>query len=463
MFLLKKLSNPKILYWLLFGLIIFAWWRFRLSLLIPHTGDAWIYWYAGKEVLDGNIPYRDFFYSSPPLIPYLTAALQTFGFNLKAALILPHVLNIISATLIFTFFSLRKQFQAGLLAAVAFLFTGVIFSHGDFLLGSTVVTPFVILGFIFFERKNLLFSGAFFGLATLTKFYGIVPALFLLPLVKNRKDFFNFCLGGFITFGIPNLVFWALTGNEYWDLIFFNHFKKPVTEKAFAFWGLLKYDTALIATFLAGLWLQRKNAALKAAVLAAGGILVFCLFFIETFYHYFEPLAAILAILFGYLFVEKNKPFKKFILPVVLSLLLFNSIFSLWAYYKNDSVIASIPNFEKMVELVESETEADEQIYGVGTLAPLLALETGRDFFGKNFDTFPKWEGMSISLLGNQVEEIEAAKVPLIILDENRIKSLKPSQIYFAGELLSRQWLHAHCRILSSFGYAEYTFWRCFE
>ncbi len=462
---LLKFKDKKIFYWLLFSLIIFAWWRFRLMYLTPRSGDAWIYWYAGKEILEGEIPYRDFFYSSPPLIPYFTALWQwLFGFNLKIALVVPHLLNMFSATLIFAFFNSRKQLQAGLIAAIAFLFTGVIFSHADFLLGSTILTPFIILGFIFFERRNFLFSGMFFGLAALTKLYGIVPAIFLLPLFKNWKDFFRFFLGGFITFGVPNLIFWPIVGNEYLDLIFFNHFQKPITERAFAFWGLLKYDSALIITLFTGIWLQRKKALFKSTVLASTGILIFFALSNEVFYGYFQPLAAILAILLGYLTAEKNNFLKKFILSLILTTLAFNSIFGIRAYYKNDSQVASIPNFGKMVETVRKETDPDDQIYGIGTLVPLLALETNRQFFGNNFDTLSKWNYIGLFSIQDKAVDLQQAKVPLVISNNNYIKTIRgENKISLDSELLPKKFLLKNCRILSKFGYNEFTFWKCFE
>jgi hypothetical protein len=462
MFLLKSFTNKKVLWWLLFGLIVFAWWKFRLGFLTPRSGDTWIYWYAGKEILEGSIPYRDFFYSSPPLIPYLTALWQLFfGFHLKVALLIPHALTIISASLIFTFFSLRKQFQAGLLAAIAFLFTGAVFSHADFLLGSTILTPFIILAFIFFDRKKFLLSGVFFGLAALTKIYGIVPAVPLIFLLgKEIKNLRNFLLGIFISFGVPNLIFWVLIGNEYLDLIFFNHFKKPTLERYPEFLALLKYDLALVIALLSGIWLQKKDTLLRPTVFASAIILLFFGFVNEVFYSYFQPLIAILAILFGYLLAEKNRFVKKFILPLILGALVFNSLFSVWAYYKHDFIFASIPNFEKMVEIVQTETKSDDPIYGIGTLAPLLALETNRQLFGSNFDNLAKWNALEIFSIEDQAKKLKQARVPLVISEEDNVKS---NQIYSQGELLPKKFLSKNCRIISKFGWNEFTFWKCFD
>ncbi|MFA6457985.1 MAG: glycosyltransferase family 39 protein [Patescibacteria group bacterium] len=456
-----SLTNNKFFWWLLFGLIVFAWWKFRLGFLAPRSGDAWIYWYAGKEILNGNLPYRDFFYSSPPLIPYFTALWQMFfGFNLTAALIVPQLITIISSFLIFTFFSLQRQFQAGLLAAITFLFAGVVFAHADFLLGATILTPFVILGLIFFQQKRFFFAGIFFGLAALTKLYGIIPAIFLLPLLKNRKAFFSFILGGFVSFGIPNLFFWLTIGGKYLDLIFFNHFAKPVSERASIFLALLKYNSALVVTLGVGFWLQQKNALLKPAVISSVGILIFCAFFNEIFYFYFQPLAAILAILLGQLFLEKNPGVKKFILPLILITLVFSSLYSVWDYYKVDGNLGQIADLEQMLQILERETKPSEAIWGIGNLTPLLALMANRQIFEHDFDTYAKWETIGIASTEKRLRNLSQTKVPLVITGENSIKSSK--QIYSEGELLPKKFLLKNCRIIQKFGYNEFTFWKCF-
>ena len=454
------LPNKKIFWWLLFGAIIFAWCKFRFDYLTIRTGDTWIYWYAGKEILEGNLPYQDFFYSSPPLIPYLTALWQwLFGFNLKVALIVPHLLTIISGFLIFIFFSLKEKYQAGIVAAIAFLFAGVVFVHADFLLGSNIILPFIIAGFLFFDRKKFFLAGIFFGLAALTKLYGIIPAIFLLPFLKNRKDFFNFALGGLISFGVPNLIFLSLLGGKYIDLIFFNHFQKDFFGKLDSFIAVLKNDTALLLTLLLGIFWSRKEPAFRYLVCAGLGLIIFLSIFSEIFYPYFQPLIAISALVLGYFLIKKDLPWSRFALPAIFITLVFNSLQSVWNYYKVDCKLGQLPEFDQMLQVVKHTTKVGDPIYGISGLTPLLALESDREIFENYFDNYAKWESVGIFSSESRLREVAEDRVPLIITSENRICK---SQICSDGTLLPKKFLLRNCQIEQKFGYNEFTFWSCF-
>jgi len=71
-------------------------------LLTPQPGDENIYYYTGKLISDGKVPYGDFLFVHPPLHGYLTALVYgLFGFNIFILKSVPLISILISAFLIF--------------------------------------------------------------------------------------------------------------------------------------------------------------------------------------------------------------------------------------------------------------------------------------------------------------------------------------------------------------------------
>ena len=96
-------KNNKLIYYLLFviGISVFVLIILR-GLITPQPGDENVYYYMGKLVSEGKVPYRDFFYAHPPLHIYLIALIyKVFGFNIIILKLLPLIAILVSAKFIF--------------------------------------------------------------------------------------------------------------------------------------------------------------------------------------------------------------------------------------------------------------------------------------------------------------------------------------------------------------------------
>src|SRR3989338_10215315 len=72
------------------------------GLITPQPGDEDVYYYMGKMISEGKIPYRDFFFAHPPLHIYLTALVyKVFGFNIIILKSMPFISTLVSAFFIF--------------------------------------------------------------------------------------------------------------------------------------------------------------------------------------------------------------------------------------------------------------------------------------------------------------------------------------------------------------------------
>ncbi|MCX6230224.1 MAG: glycosyltransferase family 39 protein [Bacteroidetes bacterium] len=243
----------------------------RLKFLeMPFERDEGAYSYYGKLLLDGKIPYKDFYEQKLPGIFYSYAAIVLlFGATVRGMHMGFIFINVI--TTITIFFIGKKTFNSlcGLTAAISFSILSLTPSLSGFTVQSEHITiMFASIGifflFIVFKKKKLLYyflAGLFLGMAMLTKTNGMFFVLFggisiLVYLLFQKpfkwKDFFIFPLvysiGFFIIFAffilliiskgaLKDMFFWSYTiPKSYISDIPFN---KGVTYFIFSFKGIL--------------------------------------------------------------------------------------------------------------------------------------------------------------------------------------------------------------------------------
>lgn len=191
------------------AVILFLVWFIRSNfLLIPFERDEGGYSYYGKMLLEGKLPYRDFYEQKLPGIFYFYASIVwIFGSTveqLHKAFTLINMLTIVSI-----YFSLRKLFSAP--AGIVGALTYALVSMTPNLSGFTIqaehgVALFSAVGILFYalSRKSskwywYLLSGLAFGMAFMIKttglfmmFWGglILVLDFLFTKEKNFKQFF---------------------------------------------------------------------------------------------------------------------------------------------------------------------------------------------------------------------------------------------------------------------------------
>jgi hypothetical protein len=357
-------------------------------------------------------------------------------------------LKLLTAGLIVYYFFRKKVPNVGYFAAIAFLFTGGIFFNSNYFAASTLIMPLVLGGLLLFENKKYFWAGVVFGLAGLTKQYGLVPA-FLLPIFLTRepKNLSQFLLGGFISFGLPNLFFWSIAGSEYLNLIVFNHFEKTAYMNAHYFHLVWKYNWFLLATlFLAFSRIRFR----EVSIFLLTGLVYYYFLLInkEVFVIYFEPLFAIAAILLGHLIYRSHSKIITFILVV---LLIFSSadIVRRFSFHAKGS---QVPQIAEITNLVEKVTKPNEKIFGSFSIAPLVALATDRDLLDYYFDTNYKWYQMGVIS-----PEVIAQK----ILNEDGLVTL----VTIAGKieyLLPENFYQNNCRLIGNFdGTTKIDIYRC--
>ncbi len=442
---IQKFLREKSEWFVLFVLLaIFL--ALKISVLAPHFADGWIYFYFGKLVSEGQTPYLDFYYSSPPFIPYLMGFFHSlFGFKLNFANLLPVLFSAVDAILIFIF--LRKKVSANfaLLAVFAYLFSFLNFATTDYFSEAHPLTTFALLGLLLFESKKFLASGIFFGLAGLTKLYGLLPAFFLpLLLIKRPRELKRFLGGIFASFVIPNFIFFAIVGREYLEMTFFNHLQKGEgIPKSRIFTFFFKRDFLLLIA-ATPLIFVKKLKPLFPSLLAIFALLIFYAFFRDIYYLYFKVFVAIFAVFLAIgISGEFRKVSQKKIVSVFLILILANSLFALQNYFSTQAQRARIENLSEIVaEVQKTETE----IYGDFEITSLVALLSQKTIFKNYVDTNEKFFNLGIIDSQLRAEEIQTGGVKTILT-----KNFVGAEIYGLKKLLPEKFFIENCMIQKSF------------
>jgi len=445
--LCKFLAAKKDWLALIFLLAIFL--ALKISVIAPHFADGWIYFYFGKLVAAGDVPYRDFYYSSPPLIPYLMGFLHSlFGFKLSFANLLPVLFSTLDAIFIFIF--LRKKISANLalLAVFAYLFSLLNFATTDYFSEAHPLTTFALLGLLLFENRKLFWSGIFFGLAGLTKLYGILPAVFLpILLFREPKNLTRFLSGIFLSFGIPNLIFFLLVGREYLEMVFLNHLQKGEgIPKGRIFTFFLTKDFWLLLS-AAPLLFAKKLKTILVPFLGILALVIFYIFFKDIYYLYFKIFVGFFVILL--VLVLNGSPniwrvdAKEFATKLIVILILTNSLFALQHYFTTQTKKARIEN---LTEIVAEVQKNEGEIYGDFEIAPLVALLADKNIFQNYVDTNEKFLNLGIVNSEERARELEESGVKIVLT-----KNLVSDDIYGLETLLPREFFSQNCVVQRTF------------
>lgn len=178
--------------------------------------DENVYFYMGKLVSEGKMPYSDFFFAHPPLEIFVNAAIfKLFGFNLFLLKLVQLVSTLVSAFLVYKIAKKLGIGSAGeIFAPLLFLFSYRVMAEATYALGINLTTLFVVAGACFLLKKKHLAGGLFLGLAAITGIYSAVPifAIGLFMLLRDRKGFVKMALGFLAVFLSVNLLFILLAG-----------------------------------------------------------------------------------------------------------------------------------------------------------------------------------------------------------------------------------------------------------
>ncbi|MBU2616811.1 MAG: glycosyltransferase family 39 protein [Nanoarchaeota archaeon] len=436
---LKSLLKPKVLF--LSSVVLFL--IIKLSQLSYKFSDGFTYMYMGNLVLEGLVPYKDFFLANPPLQIYLMALVQTLiGENFLLLKLIPLFATIGSSFFIYGFMK-RKfgDFQA-LTASILFLFSFLILLTTDYSTGIHL-TLFFTLGAIYFTgEERAFFSGVFGSLALLTRIYAIFPltGIGIYYLIYRREKFLSFSAGTLSIFFPVSLVFQIMSHGAYLDQIFFFRLNLVsgigLSKLKIITFFILRDLTLVLGTLLYLMFCKKRREML--IILATGLSLILYTIYSDIYYLYFGLIIGFLAIFttrFFFLFKELCH-FKKILAIFLILLVLINSYFYIENYGSNSEIVFT----EDLVQFVKENSYENQTIYGSFEIAPLISLLSNRRLAGNLADTNPK-NVMTSTLTIKDLEE-KISGVKFIIVKAN---VLPGGGITGFDASTPSEYINAHC------------------
>ncbi len=245
------------------ALLLAAWTLLKWNGLRYSTTDEALYYYAARLWSEGTLPYRDFFFSHPPLHIGVPALLyKLFGYQF----LIGKLLSVVAATgaALFNWRIARHALGpwGGLLALALTLLAGEVLQASTNLTGVNLTTAWLMAGlWLLWVRRSFLWAGACLGAAASTGFYAFggwltaVVLTLLLPWPARWSDVRGWLshpvarlVAGFaVVWGGVNLLFWALSGDAYTDGVYAYHFAKKAKVEGFV--PLSQGPTAVLANF----------------------------------------------------------------------------------------------------------------------------------------------------------------------------------------------------------------------
>lgn len=366
----------------------------KISQIGFKLSDENIYFHMGDLILQGQVPYKDFFFASPPIQILIIAGFLLFtGGNVILLKLIPLIAA--SITSIFVFILARRvtSKEYSLLSSILYLFSTVILTTTDHSTGIHLTTMFFIISIYLITKKSFFSAGLLASLALLTRLYSAfaIFGVLLYLLIENRKNFLKFVLGLITLFLTANLILLAAFGEHYLQPVFLYHLLKSAgIEKGGIFAFFIKGDFLLIILSLSALFIKKTNH-IRLFLAATISTLFFYVFYTDIYYLYLGLIMPFLAILSGYTLHKLSDTFPQKAFVIMLTIILaFIVIYNTSIYLGDHADTSKIDFVEDISEYVSENSLPNEKIYGSFDIAPLVATLSEREIVNNYVDTNEK-------------------------------------------------------------------------
>jgi hypothetical protein len=221
----------------------------KASAFGPQPGDEGIYMMGGDLLLDGYLPYRDFFLAHPPLRTFVSAALLWLTASPMAIKMFSFAMLAGASAFLGLGVALRFGGLAGLLASLLLLGSDTGLFYGPYFMGVETSVFLLCAGYFLIERGRPLGAGLLHGLAIHAGLYAGLPVLFVvLRLILLRERPLRYVLG-LLPLGLAYVALVPLVGPQFLDQTLAYHLAKSSAMEGFRssfevlFW-FLQWDYA---------------------------------------------------------------------------------------------------------------------------------------------------------------------------------------------------------------------------
>ena len=377
----------------------------KLPSLRPQLSDENIYFYMGRLVAEGYVPYRDFFYSGPPLLPYVLAipgllAPKTFlAYKIVPLLGSAAMVGVYAATL------QRAWGRPGALAgALALLLSASFLRATSHATGINLAMLGVWASALLLLQRRPAWSGVAFTLGVGSKLLACTAAPALVVLVLwtappggRKRVLVRWGIGAAAMAGAVFLPFLILAPQGFYHGMVQYHFLKVARpERSAEIWaGVLSSNTwllgaAVVAVVLVLVLRKARDPLALSLLLYAVFHIGFLLAQKRMWSFYFDPVVPVLAALAGFAWFAAERaiasPRRRWALRAVALLLL--------AWPATAHVLDDLDHEGRylrvarpMADYLRETAAPGATLFGDSASAPLVALLSGVPVAAREVDT----------------------------------------------------------------------------
>ena len=349
--------------------------------------DANIYFYTGKELLEGKLLYRDIFFTNFPLIPYVASIYFWISQGNVLFYYLTSSFEVCLTTVLISIIVLKqsKSYLLALCIPLLYLFSFMILATSQFQTGVFLTCLFIVISYWFFKKENYFLTGVFTALCLLAKAYALPVLLsyFVYLLIKKRKALLPFITGGALTAGIvlsPTLLF---AYKDFLNDVFsYSLTRSQGVDKLSILWVLLLHDFIFIIILFTNMVIIRKN--LLFGLFSLFGLLFFILYQ-DVYYLYLNILLPFLCLSLVVLipYLQKKLTFHSFMIPTIVIIL---TSYNLYSYFsQNFHQLQRLPQTMEIVQQINASNPSS--LYGINAATPLFAYLTNKLLLNNIVDT----------------------------------------------------------------------------
>ena len=188
------------------------------------NGDEHMYFYMSLLVSKGKWPYRDFFFSHPPLQLYIMGALyKLFGYSLALSKAVPSVAAMVSGVHVYLIGKRLVGRLEGVLGTALFLFTFDVLRGSSHFTGANCALAFALMAAYQAVAGRNVLAGILFAIGTFIGVYVAPLALMLIVLLALRswKESLRLLASYAAACALVCIVFVQVAGaNAFWYQVF---------------------------------------------------------------------------------------------------------------------------------------------------------------------------------------------------------------------------------------------------
>lgn len=370
---------------IIFLVLFFLFLKFQNTAI--KISDTNIYWYTAYAITQGQLLYKDIFFTNFPLFPYISAVyFFLVGKQLSLYYFTSAIEVCINSLLIFyIIYTQTKKYRYAFSSFIIYLFSFMVLSTSDHQTGVFAASLFGILCFYFFTKEKFIYAGAFLSLTFLTKAYFLpfIATIFLITLLsKNKKNFLNL-LAGFLLLSVfvltPSFLF---AFSEFVNNVFtYSLSRSAGIEKSGILWFFITKDFFFFVILMFNIFYIKKN--LLFGIFSILSILFFFTYK-DTYYLYLNFMAPFLVLSLPNLleYIETKTHIQKMVLPTII---IVSVMVNLGIYLSGFRNLQSIPDYQELTDTILQHNP--DFLYGVNDTAPALAYSTQIPLMNNIVDT----------------------------------------------------------------------------